>query len=47
MTRVRVNGLFNVAALAGWIACSIPGVIDIGAGRLSATRAISPHNVRR
>lgn len=38
---VRVNGTFNVAAFAGWMACNVPGLIDLAVGRVTGARAMA------
>jgi signal transduction histidine kinase len=37
--RVRVDGSLNLAAFLGWLACSIPGLIDLTQGRVTGLRA--------
>ena len=37
---VRLDSRWNLAAFAGWFACSAPGFLDIAAGRLDGARAI-------
>ena len=37
---MRLDSRWNLAAFAGWFACSAPGFLDIGAGRLDGARAI-------
>ena len=36
---MRVDGRFNIAGFAGWLACMVPSAVDLYAGRLSGWHA--------
>lgn len=38
---VRLKGRFNIAGFAGWLACTVPTLVDIRAGHLSGWPAVA------